>query len=121
AGGAMRLTGEEGAPALLVLVTPLPDQARTHFGPGFALIALRSVSDRPRIAATTLTALFQLSPTQAEIALALHEGRTPEDIAAERGVRISTLRTHLAEIYLRTGAENQRELVRLLGMLPPVG
>jgi DNA-binding CsgD family transcriptional regulator len=44
----------------------------------------------------------------------------PEEIAAERGVAISTLRTHFAEIFARTGAENQRDLIRLLGMLPPV-
>jgi DNA-binding CsgD family transcriptional regulator len=35
-------------------------------------------------------------------------------------VAISTVRTHLAEIFVRTGTESQRDLVRLLGMLPPV-
>jgi DNA-binding CsgD family transcriptional regulator len=52
--------------------------------------------------------------------MALHSGRTPEEIALERGIKISTLRTHLAEIFARTGAENQRDLIRLLGLLPPL-
>jgi DNA-binding CsgD family transcriptional regulator len=37
-----------------------------------------------------------------------------------RGARISTLRSHLDEILARTGVENQRELVRLLALLPPL-
>jgi len=64
--------------------------------------------------------LYGLSPTQAEIALAIFSGKTARQIAAARGVAISTLRTHLAEIFLRTGVDDQRELVRLLGTIPPV-
>jgi hypothetical protein len=41
-------------------------------------------------------------------------------LTIERGVKISTLRTRLAEIFVRTGTENQRDLVRLLGLLPPL-
>ena len=103
-------------------MTPLP---RT-FGlggstrPAYALVTLRSAWDSPSFSAQMLIALFGVSPAQAEIALAIYNGKTPEQIAIERGVAISTLRTHLAEIFLRTGAESQRDLVRLLGTLPPV-
>jgi DNA-binding CsgD family transcriptional regulator len=83
-------------------------------------VSLRSAHDRPAFTETTLSALFRLSPAQASIALALHRGQTPEEIAIERGVKISTLRSHLAEIFARTGAENQRDLIRLLGLLPPL-
>jgi hypothetical protein len=38
----------------------------------------------------------------------------------ERGARISTPRAHLDGTLARTGVENQRELVRLLGLLPPL-
>ena len=64
--------------------------------------------------------LFSLSRTQAAIALSIFGGKSPDEIAAERGVTISTLRTHLAEIFARTGTENQRDLVRLFGMVPPI-
>jgi DNA-binding CsgD family transcriptional regulator/PAS domain-containing protein len=120
AGGALQLTARDGAPGLLALITPLPTQLSGHYGTGFALISLQSVSDRPSFAETTLGNLFHLSPAQASIALALHSGQTAEEIAAQRGVRMSTLRTHLSEIFLRTRTENQRELIRLLGILPPV-
>jgi DNA-binding CsgD family transcriptional regulator len=120
AGGVMQITGSNGATALLVLVTPLPRQLQSHEGVGHALVSLRSTLDCPAFAKAELEALFSLSPTQAAVALDLYGGKSPEQIATERGVRISTLRTHLAEIFARTGAENQRDLVRLIGLLPPV-
>jgi DNA-binding NarL/FixJ family response regulator len=120
AGGALQLTGHDGAPGLLALISPLPAQASGNHGTGFALISLQSVLDHPSFAEATLGALFHLSPTQAAVALALHSGQTLEEIAAQRGVRMSTLRTHLSEIFVRTRTENQRDLIRLLGILPPV-
>jgi len=121
-GGVMRLTGRSGSAELAVLVTPLPRSLGLNGaeGGGYALVTLRSTSDSPSFSAEILSGLFGLSPAQADIALAIFAGKAPEEIAAERGVAISTLRSHLAEIFARTGAENQRDLVRLLGMLPPV-
>jgi len=120
-GGVMRLTGADST-ALIALVTALP----RGFAPGrestqpLALVTLRSTANALSLSATMLRALFGLSPTQAEIALAIFAGNAPERIARDRNIAISTLRTHLAEIFVRTGAENQRDLVRLLAMLPPV-
>lgn len=115
-GGVLRLTGQDSVPAF-ALVTPLPGRD----GRGsleHALVSVRSARDRPSFTTASLAALFQLSPAQAEIAIALYNGQSPDEIAAARNVRISTLRTHLAEIFARTGTENQRDFVRLLGMLP---
>jgi DNA-binding CsgD family transcriptional regulator/PAS domain-containing protein len=121
-GGVLRLSGPGGCIELVALVTPLPRTFGLDRGApsAYALVALRSPRDSPSFSADLLVALFGLSPTQAEIALGLHDGKTPEQIASERGVAISTLRTHLAEIFLRTATESQRDLVRLLGTLPPV-
>src|SRR5262249_10232591 len=87
AGGAIRLTGRSGAVELLGLVTPLP--RRPGESGGHALISLRATEDRPALSETMLAAMFGLSPTQASIALAIFSSKTPEEIAAERGVRIS--------------------------------
>ncbi|HEY6578362.1 MAG TPA: PAS domain-containing protein, partial [Rhizomicrobium sp.] len=121
-GGVIRLTGHGGASELIALITPLP----RSFGLGagmtaaYALVTLRSARADPSFSTQTLIALFHLSSAQAEIALAIYGGKTPEQIATDRGVAISTLRAHLAQIFLRTGTESQRDLVRLLGTLPPV-
>ena len=80
-------------------------------GRGHAVVALRSLGDAPGFGATRLSGFFGLSPTQGEIALAIFRGKSIEEIAAERGVKITTVRTQLARLYARTGAESQRDLV----------
>ena len=117
-GGVLRLTGSDGTTGLFVLVTPLPRALADDTNAGYAFVSLRSTRDRPAFAESTLMGLFRLSRTQAEVAIALHAGKSPDEIALERGVKISTVRAHLTEIFARTGAENQRDLIRLLGMLP---
>jgi len=120
AGGALTLKGKERNNELLVLVTPLPRSLFHTYGPGHVLLSMRQALDDPPFSAHTLTALFRLSPAQCFLAVALYEGKTFEEIAAERGVKVSTLRTHLANMLDRTGAKNIRELIRLLATLPPV-
>jgi DNA-binding CsgD family transcriptional regulator/PAS domain-containing protein len=119
-GGAMRLTGRDGVVSLVVLVAPLP--AKLHRGgePGHVLLAMRAPEHGSAPSAANLIAVFRLSPTQAALALALYEGTSFEEFAAARGVKVSTLRTHFAEILARTGAKSLRDLVRLLGTLPPL-
>lgn len=121
-GGVLRLRGRGGCVELVALVAPLPGTFGLDGGARspYALVTLRSPRDSPSFSANMLAALFGLSPTQADIALALYDGKAPEQIATERGVAISTLRTHLTAIFTRTGSESQRDLVRLLGTLPPV-
>lgn len=121
-GGVMQLTGRSGQAETLALVTPLPRNMRINrVAPAhYALLTLRPVWDSPSFSTEMLTALFGLSPAQAEIALAIFDGEDPETIAAKRNVAISTLRTHITEILARTGTKNQRDLVRLLALVPPV-
>lgn len=122
AGGVMRVTGSPEHGDFVVLVAPLPP----HFGIGgqpgecYSLVTFRRLRDDPSFSSDMLGSIFGLSKTQAEIALAIFAGRSPEQVAQERGVTIATLRTHLAAIFARTGTENQRDLVRLIGLLPPV-
>jgi DNA-binding NarL/FixJ family response regulator len=120
AGGALTLRGKERTNKLLVLVTPLPRSLFHTYGPGHVLLIMRQAAEDPPFSAHTLEALFRLSPAQCALAAALYEGKTFEEIAAERDVKVSTLRTHLANVLIRTGAKNIRELVRLLATLPPL-
>jgi DNA-binding CsgD family transcriptional regulator len=47
-------------------------------------------------------------------------GKSLEEIATERSVKITTVRTRLARLFARAGAESQRDLVRLIALLPPL-
>lgn len=119
AGGVVWLSDRQGLPGLLALVSPLP---RRDAGarPCQVLISLRRLSGNASFTKATLIGAFRLSPAQAEIAIALYEGETVEEIAARRDVKMTTMRTHLAEILLRTGAESLRDLIRLLARIPPL-
>jgi DNA-binding CsgD family transcriptional regulator len=46
-------------------------------------------------------------------------GRSLAEIGAKRKVSENTLRTQLANILRKTETANQRDLVRLLSLLPP--
>lgn len=117
--GPIRLTGKGGT-ALLVRVSPLPAGRQQSPGSGYALLTMRPEMDAPSFTAATLSALFRLSPAQASLVMALYEGQSFEDIAAVRGVKVSTLRTHWTQVLSRTGAKGLRDLIRLLGTLPPL-
>jgi DNA-binding CsgD family transcriptional regulator len=116
--GLIRLSERNRTSTLLAFVTPLPRRLEDEYGPGYVLVTMRASGAPHPLTESMLVALFELSPAQASVALAIFNGKSPDEIASERGNRISTLRTHLAEIFLRTGTENQRDLVRLLGTLP---
>ena len=68
---------------------------------------------------TALARLFGLTPAEARLAVALHAGRSPREHAADRGVRVSTVRSHLKQLFLKLDVRRQADLIRLLDRLPP--
>jgi DNA-binding CsgD family transcriptional regulator len=117
-GGAMRLTGSDGA-VLLALVSPLPPVYAEAGSPArLALVAIKPSSASPSFGHAVLKALFGLSPAETELASLLVAGRSIEEIAMERRVSPATARTQLRNIFAKTGAESQKDLVGLLASLP---
>ena len=117
AGGALRLRAHENR-WTNVLVSPLPPQARwPQFG-SRTLVAFR-VADAPSVLdARLLISIFGLSRVEAQVAIALMDGLSLEEIALRRGVKPSTIKTQLDAIFIKTDTGSQRALVRLLGSLP---
>ena len=116
-GGAVALTGYEGG-RLFVLVAPLAERLANE--PGRVLVTMRPAAAGPTFDAVTLVRLFDLTPAEARLALALLAGRSLAEYGAERKVTENTLRTQLAHVLRKTDTGSQRELVRLLGLLPPL-
>ncbi len=117
-GDALILTTRDGI-RVFVLTTPLP--MRLGGQPGRVLVTLRSENTSTTLDAAALQQLFVLTTAEARLALALAAGHSLAEFAAQHRVSDNTLRTQIASILHKTGTENQRELVRLLGLLPPVG
>lgn len=120
--GALAVALAGGAP-LPVAVTTRPDEAVTlsvaRLGERAAaaipggrclLVAARSVADP----AATLRTTYDLTATEAQLALAIAAGDTLRTIAARHGVSINTVRNQLGAVFDKTGCGRQQDLVRLL-------
>ncbi len=57
---------------------------------------------------------FRFTRTQARLAEMLCEGMRPTHAAEALGVKISTVRTHVGQMYEKTGTHSQAQLVALL-------
>jgi len=61
-----------------------------------------------------------LTGAEARVLSALCSGMTPNDVAKHLGVAISTVRTQIGMIRMKTGTESLRGLVRQVAVLPPL-
>ncbi|MFL6663156.1 MAG: helix-turn-helix transcriptional regulator [Rhizobacter sp.] len=62
----------------------------------------------------------RLTTAETTVLRGLAEGRRPADIARDGGVAMSTVRTQITSIRLKTGARSIGDLVRLVTVLPPI-
>lgn len=61
-----------------------------------------------------LARLYGLTPSEARLAMAVASGESLESYAAAREIAISTARQQLKQVFAKTGAHRQADLVRLL-------
>ena len=61
-----------------------------------------------------------LTPAESRVLAGLCRGESPERIAADLSVQISTVRTQIGSIRLKSGACSISALVRLVSVLPPL-
>lgn len=120
-GTATVLETEQGTP-LGVVSTPLtpPRSEALGFLPPSAplgLVCIGRTVPPPDGAAVTLQALFGLTSAQADLTLALLEGESIREYADRRERSLNTMRTHLKEVFAKTGARRQADLVRQLTAL----
>jgi DNA-binding CsgD family transcriptional regulator/quercetin dioxygenase-like cupin family protein len=106
----MHLPRTSGMP-LLGLMVPLDASAPADLG---ALLLFWDTQITPVPSASVLQQLFGLTPTEALIAIATCEGRTPAAIAASRQRSVTTIRTLLSRVFSKCAVQRQAELVRLL-------
>jgi DNA-binding CsgD family transcriptional regulator len=54
-----------------------------------------------------------LTETEVEVLRALVAGRTPDEIAADQGVAITTVRTHIMRLHQKFGVTRTLDVVRI--------
>ncbi len=103
--------------ASVIPVMPPPDGA---VGPGqrFALVILQN-PDEAAIGLAHLQRVYGFTAAECKLAEALLANDTLDSYGERTGVRRSTLRSHLAHLFKKTGTCRQSELVRLLMLAQP--
>ena len=122
AGDSLLVSRPSGRRPFAVLIAPLSADlalAAGHQSPA-ALILITDLERQPTVLGRRLIELFGLTPAEACLAAALVAGKRLEDIVAERGVRMPTLRTQLRATLDKTGTRGQADLMRVLVGLPRV-
>lgn len=84
------------------------------------LVQLNQIDDHPIASEEQLAQIFLFSNTEARLARATALGQTLEKFAAEYGVKMTTVRSQMASIYLKAHVRRQSDLVRLILAIPCV-
>jgi DNA-binding CsgD family transcriptional regulator len=117
--GALRLPRPSGKPDLVLVAIPARSRS---FGPGIGRASVVLQITDPLARAMPDPAIFadafDLTPSEATLAVDLLYGLSVGEAAAKRGRSVATMRTHLASILAKTGTARQSDLVRLLSQLP---
>lgn len=116
-GGMMGLRHEDRKHPLALMVRPLATSDLANIIDGELIYAAMYINDPERplaIDAETVSTLYKLSRTEANIAIFLANGQSVEEIAALQNRSIHTVRSHLKSLYHKTRTSNQTGLVRLI-------
>jgi len=89
------------------IVNASPDETRT--------VILLDLDAHPEPAPATLRLLFGFTAAETQLAIELARGRNLLDIARTRKLSRTTVRSHLASLFIKTQTGRQAELVALLG------
>jgi DNA-binding CsgD family transcriptional regulator len=79
-----------------------------------AIVALRPPGGIDQAAAALLRQSFDLSPTEADVTIAIVQGHNRAEIARARGVSLETINAQLKSIYRKTDVRREAELVAMV-------
>jgi PAS domain-containing protein len=103
-----------GARPLTVLVVPLADADLPARERGAVAALFVGDSDTAPIRPELLGELYGFTSSEARLVCELLTASSLEEAARRRGIQLSTARGYLKEIFQKTGARSQRDLVRLV-------
>jgi hypothetical protein len=127
AGGSMRIVNRDMS-SRAVLVSPAPqglsaDQTQVKESEPTEKLAIVVIRDLGRVAPPpieTLCEVFGLSPAEADVAAALAGGASAEDVAQQRNVSLTTVRSQIRSILGKSGTENLRDFERSMASLTAI-
>ncbi len=114
AGGILALPAGTGAP-VSVLVSPCP---RLGLLEPAVLIFISAPSRAAGIEGRHIARFYGLTPAETRLLRALVDGDRMAEYAEGAGITLNTAKTHLKQIFLKTGTRRQTDLVRLFASDP---
>lgn len=110
-----------GETALSLGVAPIQgDDEAWPGGAPVALLMLGAESRAQRLSRQFFDSEHRLTKSERGVLDALSEGATPQEIAAQGQVKISTVRTQIAAIREKVGVPSIRRLLQRVAALPPM-
>lgn len=103
-----------GSAAMVAHVIPIRLSARDIFVRCATALILTPVTLPEAPPVELVQSLFDLTPTEAQVARCLASGETVNDLASRRGLSQSTVKTHVRRILEKTGCNRQTDVVALL-------
>jgi len=100
--------------AMVAHILPISRSAHDMFAKSYAILVLTPVAKKSVPPVELVRSLFDLTASEARVARKLAAGKSAEEIAEERGVALSTVRTQLRQVMEKTGCTRQAEVVALL-------
>jgi len=107
-------------PVLVAHVVPVRRSAHDIFASSYAILLLTPLGGPRAPSSELLRSLFDLTPSEARIAVGLAKGRSLDAIAAAGTITIETARSYLRRVLEKTGCHRQAELVALLSTITRV-
>lgn len=113
-----------GAPIITNLVAIRPHATMRAFGNAqVALVLFHDPTITRELDPFLVAEMFDLTPAEARVAVALRTGHSAQAIAGEHRLSLATVRSQIQSIFVKTGVNRQSDLIRLLESLagPDVG
>lgn len=106
----------------LISTIPLPAQSPVAPSSAASALLIFRRAARPKLpGAEEIIALYGLSPAETDIALGIAAGKSLRTLAADRSVKLSTVRWQLLAVLQKLGVRRQADIVRVLAAIQPTG
>jgi len=108
------LRNKDSQAAMVAHIMPISRSVHDIFSGSYALLVLTPVSSKTAPPVELVRSLFDFTASEARVARSLAKGKSVEEIAADGGVALSTVRTQLRQVMEKTGCSRQAEVVALM-------
>ena len=112
---ALAVPRDSGKPDYQIMIKPIPVDTHNESDiTPYLTVLIQDPERNLEISVRTLMNLYQLTMSEATIAILLAEGHTTDEVADELDIKKNTVRAHLRSMFVKMGVTQQSMLVSLV-------